>query len=174
MGKYHMIFQGNPGTGKTTMSRIIAEYVGQTGPKTQKVIEESKSGVLFIDEAYRLSQNGGKSDFGKEAIEQLMGAMNEPPGQAPVMVFAGYPDDMDEFMKANSGLYRRIAYTFDFTDYAPQDLAQILNGIATGSGFKLASELITADYAELADLIKNNTMPEARELMNGGICERIF
>ena len=56
--------------------------VGQTGPKTQKVIEQAKQGVLFIDEAYRLSQDNGKSDFGREAIEQLMGAMNDPPGKA--------------------------------------------------------------------------------------------
>ena len=56
--------------------------VGQTGPKTQKVIEQAKQGVLFIDEAYRLSQDTGKSDFGREAIEQLMGAMNDPPGKA--------------------------------------------------------------------------------------------
>ncbi|CAE8640325.1 unnamed protein product, partial [Polarella glacialis] len=143
-GKYHMIFQGNPGTGKTSLARVVAqllhrigiiqtdllvevqrdklvaEYVGQTGPKTQKLITEAKQGVLFIDEAYRLSQEGGKSDFGREAIEQLMGAMNDPPGQAPVMVFAGYADDMESFMNANSGLYRRIAYTFDFSDYSSQ------------------------------------------------------
>lgn len=196
--KYHMIFQGNPGTGKTTVARLVAdllkrigiieenllvevqrdklvaEYVGQTGPKTQKVIEEAQKGILFIDEAYRLSQGGGKSDFGKEAIEQLMAAMNDPPGKAPVMVFAGYPDDMEAFMNANSGLYRRIAYTFDFDDYSSANLAQILDLQAKKSGFRLAPELTADDYAHLAEIIEANTLPEARSLMNGGICERIY
>merc|ERR1712232_955126 len=103
----HMVFRGNPGTGKTSMGRLmakllcrvgllpsaelrevqrpdlVAEYVGQTGPKTRKIIEESKNGVLFIDEAYRLSA-GGKNDFGREAIEELMASMNDPPGKAPI------------------------------------------------------------------------------------------
>merc|ERR1712232_173322 len=197
-GKYHMIFQGTPGTGKTSLARIVAQllhrigiiksdllvevqraklvagYVGQTGPKTQKVIEEAKDGVLFIDEAYRLSQADGKNDFGREAIEQLMSAMNEPPGKAPVMVFAGYPDDMDAFMKANSGLYRRIAYTFDFPDYTPQDLAQILNGIVCAAGFFFEATLVADDFARLASVIETNTQVEARELMNGGLSERLF
>lgn len=197
-GKYHMIFQGNPGTGKTSLARIVsqllhrigitqsdvlvevqrdklvAEYVGQTGPKTQKAINEAKCGVLFIDEAYRLSQESGKNDFGKEAIEQLMAAMNDPPGKAPIMVFAGYPDDMDAFMKANSGLYRRIAYTFDFSDYSPQELAQMLDGIVKAAGFRLHPQLTDNEFCRLSGLIESHTRPEARELMNGGICERIF
>merc|ERR1711974_503403 len=73
---------------------LVAEYVGQTSPKTRKVIEESRNGVLFIDEAYRLSA-GGEKDFGKEAIEELMAAMNAPPGKAPIQIYAGYPLDMD-------------------------------------------------------------------------------
>ena len=198
VGKYHMIFQGNPGTGKTSLARIIAqllhrigiiksdllvevqrdklvaEYVGQTGPKTQKVIDQAKQGVLFIDEAYRLSQDSGKSDFGREAIEQLMAAMNDPPGKAPIMVFAGYADDMDTFMQANSGLYRRIGYTFDFSDYTPFELAEILNSIVTNSGFKLAQPLLANNFSRVAAVIESNTLPQAREMMNGGLCERLF
>lgn len=197
-GKYHMIFQGNPGTGKTSLARVIAqllhrigiiqtdllvevqrdklvaEYVGQTGPKTQKVIEQARQGVLFIDEAYRLSQDNGKSDFGREAIEQLMGAMNDPPGKAPIMVFAGYADDMDLFMQANSGLYRRIGYTFDFSDYAPGELAEILNSIVRGAGFKLAPSLSANRFQRLSNVIEAKTLEEAREMMNGGLCERLF
>lgn len=197
-GKYHMIFQGNPGTGKTSLARVVAqllhrigiiqsdllvevqrdklvaEYVGQTGPKTQKVIEEARKGVLFIDEAYRLSQEGGKSDFGREAIEQLMAAMNDPPGKAPIMVFAGYADDMDTFMQANSGLYRRIAYTFDFSDYSTQELAEILNSVVKGAGFQLSADLASGNFRRLEAVIESNTLPQAREMMNGGICERIF
>eukprot|EP00438_Fugacium_kawagutii_P033373 Skav231034 [mRNA] locus=scaffold1869:260877:262010:- [translate_table: standard] len=198
VGKYHMIFQGNPGTGKTSLARIVAqllhrigiikseilvevqrdklvaEYVGQTGPKTQKVIDQAKQGVLFIDEAYRLSQDSGKSDFGREAIEQLMAAMNDPPGKAPIMVFAGYADDMDTFMQANSGLYRRIGYTFDFSDYSPFELAEILNSIVTSFGFKLAQPLTVNNFSRVAAIIENNTLPQAREMMNGGLCERLF
>ena len=198
-GKYHMIFQGNPGTGKTTMGRVVAAllkrigitqsdllvevqrdqlvagYVGQTAPKTQEKIDEACAGVLFVDEAYRLSQ-GSKSgsDYGKEAIETLMGAMTEPPGKAPVMVFAGYPNDMDQFMQANSGLYRRIAYTFDFEDYTPLDLAKILGKMAQGKGFGLSAELTSNNFEVLSRMIEEGTLPEARALMNGGICERIF
>ena len=198
-GKYHMIFQGNPGTGKTTMGRVVAAllkrigitasdllvevqrdqlvagYVGQTAPKTQEKIDEAIQGVLFVDEAYRLSQ-GSKSgsDYGKEAIETLMGAMTEPPGKAPVMVFAGYPNDMDQFMQANSGLYRRIAYTFDFEDYTPLDLAKILGKMAQGKGFGLSADLTANNFEVLARMIEEGTLPEARALMNGGICERIF
>ena len=198
-GKYHMIFQGNPGTGKTTMGRVVAAllkrigitasdllvevqrdqlvagYVGQTAPKTQEKIDEAIQGVLFVDEAYRLSQ-GSKSgsDYGKEAIETLMGAMTAPPGQAPVMVFAGYPNDMDKFMQANSGLYRRIAYTFDFEDYTPLDLAKILGKMAQGKGFGLSADLTANNFEVLARMIEEGTLPEARALMNGGICERIF
>ncbi|CAK9086244.1 Protein CbbX [Durusdinium trenchii] len=198
ISKYHMIFQGNPGTGKTSLARIIAqllhrigiiktdvlvevqrdklvaEYVGQTGPKTQKVIEQAKQGVLFIDEAYRLSQEGGKSDFGREAIEQLMAAMNDPPGKAPIMVFAGYADDMDNFMQANSGLYRRIGYTFDFSDYSCFELAEILKSIVTNAGFRLAPALIKNNLQATAALIEANTLQQAREMMNGGLCERLF
>lgn len=146
-GHYHMIFQGNPGTGKTSLARLMAKllhrvgiapkdtlvevqqeqlvagYVGQTATKTQKVIDEAVGGLLFIDEAYRLSQGGGSNDFGKEAIEQLMSAMNESPDKAPIMVFAGYPVDMEKFMAQNDGLYRRIPYTFKFSNYSCSELA---------------------------------------------------
>eukprot|EP00931_Biecheleriopsis_adriatica_P097399 TRINITY_DN7117_c0_g1_i3.p1 TRINITY_DN7117_c0_g1~~TRINITY_DN7117_c0_g1_i3.p1 ORF type:complete len:578 (-),score=94.69 TRINITY_DN7117_c0_g1_i3:50-1783(-) len=195
--KYHMIFQGNPGTGKTSLGRIIskllhrcgltkssslvevqrehlvAEYVGQTSTKTQSVIDEAKDGVLFIDEAYRLSQ-GGEKDFGKEAIEQLMGAMNDPPGKAPVMVFAGYPDDMSEFMTKNAGLYRRIPYTFDFPDYSCTDLAEILEIIVNKNGYELEDRLTAHSRRRLGVIIERQTLPHARALMNGGLAERIF
>ena len=154
--KFHMIFRGNPGTGKTTMGRLmarllfrleitptadlvevqradlVAAYVGQTAPKTREVIEKSKSGLLFVDEAYRLAGKGDK-DFGPEAIEELMAAMNSPPGEAPVMVFAGYTLDMATFLQANEGLYRRFPYTFDFSDYTATHLAHILELTVKGA-----------------------------------------
>jgi len=196
-GKFHMIFQGNPGTGKTSVGRIIAkllhrieiiptddlkevqrdslvaEYVGQTAVKTTKIIEEAKKGVLFVDEAYRLT-SGSKNDFGVEALNTLMGVMNDPPGEAPVMVFAGYVDDMKHFMEANEGLYRRFNYTFNFTDYNCEDLARILDIIVKNAGFTLSNDLVENDYAKLAKILEDNTKPESRSLMNGGVCERIF
>merc|ERR1712137_685976 len=87
---------------------LVGEHVGQTGSRTQAIIDSSKAGVLFIDEAYRLTSVESKNDFGREAVETLMAAMNEPPGKAPVMILAGYTKDMTKFMRANEGLYRRI------------------------------------------------------------------
>lgn len=195
-GKYHMIFQGNPGTGKTSMGRLMARllyrvglavkdalrevqqeqlvagYVGQTAPKTQKVIEEATGGVLFIDEAYRLSQ--GKDAFGKEAIEQLMSAMNSPPSKAPIMIFAGYPMEMAEFMKQNDGLYRRVPYTFDFPNYSCAELAEILELMVAQQGFAVEALLLANGRQRLARIIETKTLPQTRALMNGGLCERIF
>jgi len=161
-----MIFQGNPGTGKTSLGRVMAcllhrigivstpslkevqrpdlvgEHVGHTGPKTQEVLKISAQGVLFIDEAYRLTSTESKNDFGREALETLMAAMNDPPGKAPVMIFAGYSEDMTRFMQANDGLYRRIGYNFNFSDYSPRDLAHILDLITFGKGFKIEPSLL--------------------------------
>lgn len=195
-GKYHMIFQGNPGTGKTSLARLMARllyrvgiaprdaltevqqeqlvagFVGQTAPKTQKVIDEAAGGILFIDEAYRLAQ--GRDQFGKEAIEQLMAAMNEPPGKAPIMIFAGYPADMENFMNQNDGLYRRIPYTFDFPNYSCAEIAEILELMVIKNGFSLESRLLAHGRQRLARIIETKTMPRTRSLMNGGLCERIF
>lgn len=195
--KYHMIFQGNPGTGKTTMGRIIAgllhrvgltpqdtlrecqrvdlvgEYAGHTAPKTKKVIESAVGGLLFVDEAYQLSRSKQDS-FGVEAIEQLMAVMNEPPDKAPIMVFAGYTAEMQHFMKGNAGLYRRIAYTFDFTDYSCAELAEILERLVKKKGFELEEALLLGGRRLLADVIEQRTEGSTRAGMNGGLCERIF
>jgi len=196
-GKYHMIFQGNPGTGKTSLGRLMAKllkrvgiaqkdtlnevqrdqlvagHIGQTAGKTQKEIEASVGGLLFIDEAYRLSQ-GGENDFGKEAMEQLMGAMNDPPDKAPIMVFAGYPADMDKFMSQNDGLYRRIPYTFNFPNYSCGELAEITEIIVTKKGYRLEDSLLENSRSRLAQIIERNTFARGRSLLNGGLCERIF
>jgi len=190
----HMIFQGNPGTGKTSVARImakllakigviespgkltevqrsdlVASYVGQTATKTKQIMADSKSGVLFIDEAYRLSQGKSGQDFGREAIEELMSAMNEPPGKAPIMIFAGYSGDMNSFMQTNDGLYRRIAYTFDFQDYDCDSLALILELYTTGRGFTIG-----VGVEKVAHIIEENTSMQQRSRMNGGLAERIF
>ena len=144
----HMIFTGNPGTGKTTIARImvkilynagiiqenklieverkdlIGQYVGQTAPKTYEVIEKAMGGVLFIDEAYSLASEG-KNDFGAEAVATLIKAMEDHKGEF-VVIFAGYKKEMGEFLNINSGIASRIGYIFDFADYTREELAEIL------------------------------------------------
>ena len=143
----HSLFLGNPGTGKTTVARIIGEilyqkgiisqkkfievsrsdlvagYVGQTAIKTREVLESALGGVLFIDEAYSLSQGSG-NDFGIEAIDEILKFM-EDHRKDIVIILAGYTKEMGEFMQMNSGLVSRVPHTFDFEDYTPDEIVQI-------------------------------------------------
>lgn len=143
----HMIFTGNPGTGKTTVARIIAQilkelkvvskghlvevtredlvegYIGQTAKKTRNVIEKAKGGILFIDEAYTLSR-GGQQDFGKEAIDTLVKAMEDYRHDL-VVILAGYTKEMEEFLKTNSGLRSRFPNKIEFPDYTAEELLAI-------------------------------------------------
>ena len=143
----HSLFVGNPGTGKTTVARIlgqllyqkgivrkpsfvevsrsdlVAEYVGQTAQKTREVLESALGGVLFIDEAYTLS-NGGNQDFGIEAINEILKFMEDHRGDI-VIIFAGYTKEMNDFLKANSGLTSRIPNVFDFEDYTEDEIVHI-------------------------------------------------
>ncbi len=146
----HTVFVGNPGTGKTTVARIltriykalgmlerghmvetdrqglVAGFVGQTAIKTNEKIEESMGGVLFIDEAYSLTARtgGAHGDFGDEAIQTLLKRMEDHRGRFFVFV-AGYPDNMEAFLKANPGLASRFDKILRFDDYSPEELIQI-------------------------------------------------
>lgn len=158
----HMIFTGNPGTGKTTIARImakmlfdlgvikenklieverkdlIANYIGQTATKTSEVISRAMGGVLFIDEAYSLTPTT-PSDYGYEAIATLIKAMEDHKDDL-VVIFAGYKKEMQEFIKINSGIASRIGYTFDFQDYTDSELVEILYKKAEKCGMKIAED----------------------------------
>lgn len=125
----------------------MAGYIGQTAKKTREVLESALGGVLFIDEAYSLSQ-GGDNDFGKEAIDEILKFM-EDHRKDMVIIFAGYTKEMSEFLQMNSGLASRIPHTFDFEDYTPDEIVKIgLLGLHNAS--------YEVDETAYADLVKNN------------------
>lgn len=156
----HMVFLGNPGTGKTTVARMVAgilynlkyisknklvevsakdligEYVGQTAPKTNAVIEKALGGVLFIDEAYALASKGGGNSFNEECIATLIQGMENYRDDL-VVIFAGYSKEMDAFLKSNSGIVSRIGYTMDFKDYTLDELILILKSMFKKAGFNV-------------------------------------
>ncbi len=144
----HMCFTGNPGTGKTTVALRMAEilhrlgcvrkahvvavtrddlvgqYVGHTAPKTKEVLKKAMGGVLFIDEAYYLYRAENERDYGPEAIEILLQAM-ENQREDLVVIFAGYKDRMESFFKSNPGMASRVAHHLHFPDYTPEELFAI-------------------------------------------------
>lgn len=145
----HAVFTGNPGTGKTTVARmlgkiykklglltkghvhevdradIVGEYIGQTAPKVKSAIDKARGGILFIDEAYALARKDDDAkDYGREVIEMLIKEMSEGRGDLSVVV-AGYPREMDTFLKSNPGLKSRFNMQFEFPDYSPEELADI-------------------------------------------------
>ncbi|MBQ6282582.1 MAG: AAA family ATPase [Bacilli bacterium] len=164
----HMIFLGNPGTGKTTIARIIssilynlgyvkenklievsskdlvAEYVGQTAPKTMSVIEKSLNGVLFIDEAYTLAVKGDNT-YNSEAIATLIQCMENYRDKL-VVIFAGYTKEMQDFLNSNSGIASRIGYTLEFDDYTTDELKQIFLGFMNKAGFIVKDDAL--EYLE--------------------------
>ena len=163
----HMVFMGNPGTGKTTVARLIgglynaigalskgqlievdrsglvAGYVGQTAIKTQEVITSALGGILFIDEAYSLS-SGGENDFGREAIETLLKAMEDHRDDL-VVIAAGYTEPMERFLASNPGLESRFNKYINFPDYTGEELYRIFLGLCKKNGYELDEE--TDEYA---------------------------
>lgn len=143
----HMLFKGNPGTGKTTVARIIGkllykleilskghlieveradlvgEYIGHTAQKTRDLVKKANGGILFIDEAYSLGR-GGEKDFGKEAIDTLVKHM-EDKAKEFVLILAGYSKEMNQFLSLNPGLRSRFPFIIDFPDYNVNELLEI-------------------------------------------------
>lgn len=174
---YHMVFTGNPGTGKTTVARLMAQiycalgilsegqlvevdraglvagYVGQTAAKTKDVIKKAYGGVLFIDEAYTLA-NGGSNDFGQEAVDTLLKEMEDKRDNLVVIV-AGYDAPMEKFIASNPGLRSRFKNFIQFTDYTGVELYNIFSGMCASNQYMLDAEArrIVSKYFD--DLYKN-------------------
>lgn len=147
----HMLFTGNPGTGKTTVARLlgrlfaamgllkqghlveveradlVGEYIGHTAHRTREVLRKAVGGVLFLDEAYSLAR-GGEKDFGKEAIDCIVRGMEEHRGEL-VLILAGYPAEMAWFMAQNPGLRSRFPIQLNFPDYSAPELIRIAEGM---------------------------------------------
>lgn len=165
---YHMVFSGNPGTGKTTVARLVAAiyqelgllsrgalvetdrsglvagYVGQTALKVKEMVDKAMGGVLFIDEAYSLASQAGANDFGMEAIDTLVKLMEDNRDDLVVIV-AGYTNEMKQFLNTNTGLLSRFNKFIEFKDYSQEELLSILDRMAKQHGFELeaaARELV--------------------------------
>jgi len=158
----HMIFRGNPGTGKTTVARLIGrlfkemevlqkghiieceradlvgEYIGHTAQKTREMVKKALGGVLFIDEAYSLAR-GGEKDFGKEAIDALVKAMEDHKNEL-ILILAGYKHEMDWFLQTNPGLRSRFPIQIDFPDYTVEELLSIGDSILKNRQYEMTPE----------------------------------
>ncbi|GAA0496177.1 stage V sporulation protein K [Salinibacillus aidingensis] len=181
----HMMFKGNPGTGKTSVAREIArlfhqmnllskghlieaeradlvgEYIGHTAQKTRDLIKKAMGGVLFIDEAYSLGR-GGEKDFGKEAIDTLVKHM-EDYHEDFVLILAGYPDEMDHFLYLNPGLKSRFPIIVDFKDYTIDELIEIAQIITEQKQY----ELTQSAYRKLRTHLRELQEQEWENFSNG-------
>jgi SpoVK/Ycf46/Vps4 family AAA+-type ATPase len=186
----HLVFTGNPGTGKTTVARMVADlykalgilkkghvveadcskliaaYIGQTPIKTQRLCEEARGGVLFIDEAYGLTAHQHQG-YGPEAIETLLKFMEDNRGDIVVIV-AGYPKEMQGFLDANPGLRSRFDVVIDFPDYATDELGQIFDLYL--EEFELT---LTVDAREKV-ISYVNSLPRGRGFGNGRAMRNLF
>jgi Holliday junction resolvasome RuvABC ATP-dependent DNA helicase subunit len=191
-GSYHMVFVGPPGTGKTTVARLLSQifhalglltrghlvevdraelvagYVGQTAIKTDACVREALGGVLFVDEAYSLA-SGGDQDFGREAIETLLKLM-EDNREDLVVIAAGYRDRMETFVESNPGLRSRFTRFIDFPDYTPDELTTIFLRLAEDEGYTLDEGVADIIRQRLTDAYDRRTV----NFGNGRMVRNLF
>lgn len=187
----HLVFYGNPGTGKTTVARLLARiyhkmgilskgtfvevdrsglvagYVGQTAIKTKEVLDSAIGGVLFIDEAYSLAYSTSDIDYGREAIDTILKAMEDSRGDLIVIV-AGYPGLMTGFINSNPGLRSRFNKYINFVDYSPEELVEIFKLMCRQSGYTYTDAALARVTKILADKCANKgeNFANAREVRN--------
>ena len=187
----HFVFAGNPGTGKTTIahllsqiycslgilskghmvevdrSGLVAGYMGQTAIKVKEVLDRAKGGVLFIDEAYSLTNDTPDGDFGQEAIDTLVKGM-EDEREDLIVIVAGYPDLMDKFIKSNPGLKSRFQKTIYFPDYNADDLYKVFLRFAKENDYTLSDEASVYLKNKLEEYVRNTDeyFGNARDIRN--------
>ena len=188
---FHCVFSGSPGTAKTTIARmyakilasvgiikkdtvaelsradLIAPYHGQTAIKVKTQMNTYKGGVIFIDEAYALSclESASKDSYGEEAITEIILFLEQSP--ETVVIFAGYPDLMEDFLASNPGLRSRIPYHVTFNDYTSEELVAISKKIAADQGYYITHSAVPVLTAHF-DRVKNNT-----DFGNGRYCRNL-
>ena len=189
---YHCVFTGNPGTGKTTVARIlaeiyremgvikkghlvetdrsglVAEYVGQTAVKTNKIIDSALDGILFIDEAYSLVQGGGR-DYGGEAIATLLKRM-EDDRKRLVVILAGYTDEMKQFIDSNPGLQSRFNRYIEFPDYSAEELTKIFLKKAEACQYTCDESVQSA----IVDIMRHAVATKDRNFGNARFVRNLF
>lgn len=190
MPMLHMVFEGNPGTGKTTIARIIGKifaenkilsdenkfvevdreklvgkYVGWTASKTKEAVEEAKGGVLFVDEAYSLVNDDSHRDFGYEAIDTLIKEMEDNRDNLCV-IFAGYTNEMEKLLKSNPGFESRIQFKIKFPDYTSKELYQVFVKLCHKEDYKLSSNIKEIIIKYFEDEKKKENFSNARCVRN--------
>ena len=192
-GTMHLVFTGKPGTGKTTVARIvgrmykqigllskghfievsrtdlIAGYQGQTALKVKKVIEKALGGVLFIDEAYSITENNHSDSYGRECLTELTKALEDYRDDLVVIV-AGYTEPMNNFFNSNPGLKSRFNTFIEFEDYKVEELREILIKMCRSNDYELSEELIR----KIKEFLENQVANKDENFANGRMIRNIY